>query len=179
MTRTSLGPCEIIAARQGENRVREAEMRRMLAATSLAVLAGVVVPAVAGAMGVDSQAKATFVGPIHVSGKQATLSVRYQCPSGETVWVSAKEMASGAPTAKLAKEGSSKTAAAWWESHRNKFVCNGKTHTGTFSIDTVEKGSKGKLVAGSAWVQFCVTKGKTEADTKLLLSKSGWVKVVV
>jgi hypothetical protein len=47
-----------------------------------------------------------------------------------------------------------------------------------FSIDTVEKGSKGKLVTGKAWVQFCVTTGKTEADTKLILSKSGWVEVV-
>lgn len=94
------------------------------------------------------------------------------------MWVSAKEMASGATTVKLTKEGSSKTAAAWWESYRNKFTCNGKAHTNTFVIDTVEKGSKGKLVAGKAWVQFCVTTGKTEADTKLILSKSGWVKVV-
>ena len=84
----------------------------------------------------------------------------------------------GATTAKLTKEGSSKTAAAWWESHRNRFVCNGKSHTAAFSIDTVEKGSKGKLVTGKAWVQFCVTTGKTEADTKLILSKSGWVEVV-
>jgi hypothetical protein len=154
------------------------DMKKVLAAVSLAVAAGVGAPVAAGAHGVDSQSKATFLGSIHVSGKKATLSVRYQCPSGETVWVSAKEMASGAPSAKLAKEGSSKTAAAWWESHRNKFTCNGKTNTGTFAIDTVEKGSKGKLVSGSAWVQFCVTKGKTEADTKLILSKSGWVKVV-
>jgi hypothetical protein len=153
-------------------------MKTVLAAVVLAVAAGVVAPGVAGAEGSDSQAKATFVGPIHVTGKKATLSVRYQCPKGETVWVSAKEMASGATTAKLTKEGSSKTAAAWWESHRNKFTCNGKTNTGTFVIDTVEKGSKGKLVAGKAWVQFCVTTGKTEADTKLILSKSGWVKVV-
>jgi hypothetical protein len=86
-------------------------------------------------------------------------------------------MASGASSAKLAREGSSKTAAVWWESHRNTFVCNGKSHAGTFSIDTVEKGSKGKLVAGRAWVQFCVTKGTTEANTKLILSKSGWVAV--
>jgi hypothetical protein len=153
-------------------------MKTVLAAVVLAVATGVVAPGVAGAEGSDTQAKASFVGPIHVSGKKATLSVRYQCPKGETVWVSAKEMASGATTVKLTKEGSSKTAAAWWESHRNKFTCNGKTSTDTFVIDTVEKGSKGKLVAGKAWVQFCVTTGKTEADTKLILSKSGWVKVV-
>ena len=153
-------------------------MKMVFAAVTLAVAAGVVTPVVAGAEGSDSQAKASFVGPIHVSGNKATLSVSYQCPKGETVWVSAKEMASGATTVKLTKEGSSKTAAAWWESHRNKFTCNGNAHTNTFVIDTVKKGSKGKLVAGKAWVQFCVTTGKTEADTKLILSKSGWVKVV-
>jgi hypothetical protein len=152
-------------------------MKRALAAVALAVAASVVAPAVANAEGTDPNGKATFVGPIHVSGKKATLSVRYQCASGQTVWVSAKEMASGASSAKLAKEGSSKTAAAWWESHRNKFVCNGKSNTAAFTIDKVEKGSKGKLVTGKAWVQFCVTKGTTEANTKLILSKSGWVAV--
>ena len=151
-------------------------MNKALAVVALAVATGVVAP-VAAYGGLDSKAKATFVGSIHVSGKKATLSVRYQCTSGETLWVSAKEMASGAASAKLPKEGSSKAAAAWWESHRNRFTCNGKAHTGTFSIDTVEKGSKGKLVPGKAWVQFCVTTGKTEATTKLTLSKSGWVKV--
>jgi hypothetical protein len=153
-------------------------MKKVLAAVTLAVVVGVVAPALVSAGGLGSHAKATFVGSIHVSGKKATLSVRYQCTSGETLWVSAKGMASGATSAKLTKEGSSKTAAAWWESHRNQFTCNGKAHTGTFTIDTVEKGSKGKLVAGKAWVQFCVTTGKTEATTKLTLSKSGWVKVV-
>jgi hypothetical protein len=153
-------------------------MKKALAAITLAVTMGVVAAVAAAADASDSKAKATFVGSIHVSGKKATLSVRYQCTSGETLWVSAKEMASGATSPKLRKEGSSKTAAAWWESHRNRFTCNGKAHTGTFSIDTVEKGSKGKLVPGKAWVQFCVTTGKTEADTKLTLSKSGWVKVV-
>lgn len=153
-------------------------MQKLLVAVTLAVLATVVVaPLSAQAEGTDPNGKATFMGPIHVTGKKGTLSVRYQCASGQTVWVSAKEMASGASSAKLAKEGSSKTAAAWWESHRNRFVCNGKLHTGTFSVDTVEKGSKGKLVPGKAWVQFCVTKGTTEANTKLILSKSGWVAV--
>jgi hypothetical protein len=152
-------------------------MKRALAAVTLVVLASVVAPRAADAEGTDPNGKAAFVGPIHVSGTKAALTVRYQCASGKNVWVSAKEMASGASSARLAKEGSSKTAAAWWESHRNAFVCNGKPHTGTFSIDTVEKGSKGVLVNGKAWVQFCVTKGTTEANTKLILSKSGWVAV--
>jgi hypothetical protein len=152
-------------------------MKKLLAAVALATVVSVVAPVVANAEGTDPNGKATFMGAILVCGAKATLSVRYQCASGKTVWVSAKEMGSGASSAKLAKEGSSKTAAAWWESHRNTFVCNGKPHTGTFSVDKVEKGSKGTLVNGKAWVQFCVTKGTTEANTKLILSKSGWVAV--
>ena len=153
-------------------------MKTAIAAVALAVAASVVAPVVATAQGTDPKGKAAFVGPIHVGGKKATLSVTYQCASGQNVWVSAKELASGASSPKLAKEGSSKTAAAWWESHRNTFVCNGKPHTAAFTIDKVEKGSKGTLVPGKAWVQFCVTKGTTEANTKLILSKSGWVAVV-
>ena len=152
--------------------------RHTIAAIAAAIAVGVVAPGVAGAAGGVSS-NATFLSPITVKGKTATLKVRYQCAPAETVWVSAKELASGKAAAKLTKEGSSKAAAGWWESHRNRFTCNNKPQTGTFSIDTVEPGSKGKLVAGSAWVQFCVTKGKTEATTKLLLSKSGWVKVAM
>jgi hypothetical protein len=151
------------------------KMKTMLVVVLVAVVAIGVPTALAA--GADPNARATFLGPIHVSGKKATLKVRYQCGSGEALWVSAKETKSGVSAAKLQKEGSSKTAAAWWESHRNRFVCNGKSHTGTFSIDTVEKGSKGVLTHGSAWVQFCVTKGHTEATTVLILSKSAWVKV--
>ena len=153
-------------------------MKKMIAAVALAAAAGIGVPAGAGADVVNAHAKATFVGAIKVVGKKATLKVRYQCASGEHLWVSAKEMADGAASAKLTKAESSKTAAAWWESHRNAFKCNDKLRTATFSIDAVEKGSKGTLAPGKAWVQFCVTTGKTEKDTKLTLSRSGWVNVV-
>jgi hypothetical protein len=153
-------------------------MKKLFAIVVLAAATGVVAAPIAGAHGVEPKANATFMGSIHVSGKKATLSVRYQCAAGENLWVSAKELASGATSKKLTKEGSSKVAAAWWESHRNQFKCDGKAHTGRFTIDRVEKGSKGKLVPGKAWVQFCVTTGTTEANTKLNLSKSGWVTVV-
>jgi hypothetical protein len=148
-------------------------MRRLL--TCLAAVAVIVamLPIVAQAEGSDPNGKATFIGAISTAGKKATLRARYQCASGEALWVSAKQTKSGVAATKLMKEGSSKVATGWLESHRNKFVCNGKPHTGTFSIDTVEKGSKGTLKTGSAWVQFCVTKGKED----LVLSKSGWVKV--
>jgi hypothetical protein len=152
-------------------------MRKVLVGFGLFAVLASAVPIVAQAEGVDPNGKATFLGPIQTSGNKATLKVRYQCASGTALWVSAKQTKSGLAAAKLTKEGSSKVSAAWLESHRNKFICNGKMHTGTFSIDTVEKGSKGTLKAGSAWVQFCVTKGKTEATTVLILSKSAWVKV--
>ena len=48
-----------------------------------------------------------------------------------------------------------------------KFTCNGKPHTATFAIDTVEKGDYGQRLV-------CVTKGE---ENHFILSKSGWVKV--
>jgi hypothetical protein len=142
----------------------------LAAAAALAVAA---VPTAALAQNADPHAKADFLTPIKVNGKKATLKVRYRCASGEALWVSAKQVKSTKKDARLKKGGSSKTASAWWQSHRNRFTCNGKNHTATFSIDKVEKGSKGKLKPGKAWVQFCVTQGQQT----LILSKSGWVKV--
>jgi hypothetical protein len=123
--------------------------------------------------GSDPNKAGQFVGPIKVNGKKATLRVKYTCSEGDALWVSAKETKTGDRDKKLKKEGSSEIAAAWWQSHRNQFVCDGKSHTGTFTIDKVEDGSKGKLVKGEAWVQFCVTLG----GKNLVLSKSGWVDV--
>jgi hypothetical protein len=120
----------------------------------------------------DPNARAQFIGAIKSSGKTATLKARYRCAEGEALWVSAKQSKSGRKFALLAKEGSSKVASGWLQSHRNKFVCNGSYHTATFKLDAVERGSKGKLKRGIAYVQFCVTKGDD-----LVLSKSGWVLV--
>ena len=144
---------------------------------ALVVAAALAIPAAAAAEGTDPTARAAFAGPIQVNGAKATLKVRYRCSSGQNLWVSAKETARGYSATKLMKEGSSRTAAAWWDSHRNRVVCDGKFHATTFTIDKVEKGKKGTLVDGSAWVQFCVTKGHTQKDTVLTLSKSAWVHV--
>ena len=141
------------------------------------VAAALVIPAAAAAAGTDPTARASFVGPIQVNGAKATLKVRYRCSSGQNLWVSAKETARGYSATKLMKEGSSKTAAAWWDSHRNRVRCDGKFHATTFTIDKVEKGKKGTLSSGTAWVQFCITTGTTEANTNLLLSHSDWVHV--
>lgn len=142
-------------------------------ALAAAVLASAVLPLAAQAKNADPDAKATFLGPIDVTGKKATLEVRYNCNSGEALWVSAKESKSGKKDARLNREGSSKLASAWWQSHRNTFTCNGTPQTATVTIDKVEPGSKGALKTGVAYVQFCVTKGQQA----LILSKSGWVKV--
>jgi hypothetical protein len=149
-------------------------MRGLFIGLAVAAVIATTVPVVALAAGSDPNGKATFMGMIQSGGKSATLKVRYQCASGEALWVSAKQTKSGVSATKLMKEGSSKASAGWLESHRNKFLCNGKPNTGTFTIDTIEKGSKGTLKPGTAWVQFCVTKGQED----LILSKSGWVRVI-
>src|SRR4051812_44168161 len=96
--------------RRSSGETRRRVMRKLIAAVALAASASAVVPLAAGADVVNAHAKATFVGPLKVAGKKATLKVRYQCASGEHLWVSAKEMADGSASVKLTKEGSSRTA---------------------------------------------------------------------
>jgi hypothetical protein len=150
----------------------------------LLVLAAVVafgaVTSAAYATGADQTARAGFIGSIKVSGAKATLKVRYRCApaAGVHLWVSAKQTKSGVSAARLMKEGSSRASAAWWDTHRARVSCSGTWHTAAFTIDRVEKGTKGQLrPGGTAWVQFCITTGTTEANTVLLLSRSGWVHV--
>jgi len=107
---------------------------------ALVVAAALAIPAAAAAEGTDPTARAAFAGPIQVNGAKATLKVRYRCSSGQNLWVSAKETTHGYSATKLMKEGSSRAAAAWWDSHRNRVVCDGKFHATTFTIDKVEKG---------------------------------------
>ena len=98
--------------------------RNVILAVGVA-LAIVAVPAVVQAQNADPNAKATYLGKIKVQGKAATLRVRYRCASGEALWVSAKQVKSRQKDPALKKEGSSKVAVAWWQSHRNKFTCDG------------------------------------------------------
>jgi hypothetical protein len=136
----------------------------------------IVVPLAQGSpsQGSDPDATAKFISKIKTqkNGKAATLRVRYRCNDADTLWVSAKQTKSGEKDGALKEEGSSEVAATWLQSHRNPVECDGKKHETKFSIDKVEDGSKGKLVKGKAWVQFCVTQGRD-----LILSKSGWVAV--
>jgi len=145
---------------------------RLIGAVAVA-LAAAISPMAAQAQNADPNAKAEYLGTIKSSGKTASLRVRYNCASGEALWVSAKQSKSGRRAKRLTREGGSRYSAAWLQSHRNKFVCDGTPHTARFSIDTVEPGSKGRLKKGSAWVQFCVTQG----EETLILSEADWVKV--
>ena len=138
-----------------------------------ATLAVTALPAAAQAQeNADPNAKASFT-VIKAGFKKATLKVTYNCNAGDALWVSAKQSRTGRKRRSLTREGASRIARAWWQSHRNPFTCDSAEHTATFTIDKVEPGSKGRLRRGYAWVQFCVTQG----EETLVLSASKWVKV--
>lgn len=119
---------------------------------------------------------AAILGPVHVRGDVADVHVRYSCTVGTHLWVSAKQSATGAIDPAVAAEGAGfgGAAAAWWQSHRGSFTCDGKRHVAWYTVDTVEPGSRGQLQSGSAWVQFCVT---TEDDLSAI--RMAWTPVVV
>jgi hypothetical protein len=146
--------------------------RKQVCAAAAAALASAALPLTATAADAPPATTAKFLSKIVRDGKAATLKVRYSCDSGSVLWISAKQVKSRKKDKALKAEGSSQISAAWWQSHRNKITCDGKSHTARFTLDKVEKGSKGKLRTGQAWVQFCVTEGKA-----LTVSKSGWVAV--
>jgi hypothetical protein len=153
-------------------------MKRIPAlAAGLVALACVIAPVAALAAKTDPSqtdpnAKADFLGAIKVGKSKATLKVTYNCNAGQVLWISAKEVTSGKKDAALEKSSSSKVSAAWWQSHRNTITCDGQPHTATFAMDKKEKGSKGKLKHGFAWVQFCVTNGND-----LVLSAHDFVRI--
>jgi hypothetical protein len=146
---------------------------KLKTAAALAALATAAAPVAATAATTKPAKTAEAVGKVHRTSKStAELKVRYSCKAGTTLWISLKQSKSGKKDARLKKEGSSKTAHTWLQSHRNTVTCDGKKHTKTFTVDKVEPGSKGRLKAGRAWLQFCVTNVNT-----LTVSKAGWVKV--
>jgi hypothetical protein len=134
--------------------------------------------------GTDPTASATFKSKlVRVDKSTAVLKVAYQCSRGETLWISAKQLANGKRSSVLTKEGSSQVAKTWLQSHRNPITCDGKPQTAVFTLDKVEPGSKGRLKAkgkhngGKAYIQFCVTSPGEGQEGELTLSKSGWVSV--
>jgi hypothetical protein len=147
----------------------------------LFVIAAVAVMALAGAASASAQEEsftlgdAAVLGPVHVRGTVARVHARYSCDVGTHLWVSVKQIASRGIDPAVAEEGSGfgGTAAAWWQSHRGTFTCDGKRHVAWFAVDTVEPGSRGQLKSGWGWVQFCVT-----TDEDLSAIRMQWSRVV-
>jgi hypothetical protein len=146
--------------------------RAIVALAVVATVAAIPVSQAAGAKG--NKAHATFGKPLHIKskGKEGTLKVTYRCDSGDTLWISAKQTKDGTRDDALKDEGSSKEAATWLQSHANPIKCDGEKRTKHFFVNKEEKGSKGKLRPGVAWVQFCITRN----EKKLILSHSHWVE---
>src|SRR4051812_48636846 len=149
-------------------------------------LAAAGVPAARAQTGTDPTASAKFESKlVRVDRSTAVLKVTYQCSRGDTLWISAKQLANGKRSPVLTKEGSSRKAKTWLQSHRNPIVCDGTSHTAVFTLDKVEPGSKGRLKgragrhAAKAYIQFCVTlpPAAPGGEGELTLSKSGWVSV--
>jgi hypothetical protein len=150
-------------------------MRRLLALAAVAMTAAVGA-ASAGAQDSFTFGDAAIVGPVHVRGSVADVHVRYSCTVGTHLWVSVKQSATRAIDPAVSSEGSGfgGAAAAWWQSHRGSFTCDGTRHVAWFTVDTVEFGSRGQLATGWGWVQFCVT-----TETDLSAVRMAWTRVVV
>ena len=136
--------------------------------------------AFAGATAAGAEDSFTFgdaavLGPVHVRGGVAEVHARYSCDVGNHIWVSVKQSATRAIDPAVAAEGAGfgGVAAAWWQSHRGSFTCDGKRHVAWFTVDTVEEGSRGQLQSGFGWVQFCIT-----TDEGLSAVRMAWARVV-
>jgi hypothetical protein len=161
------------------------KLKHVLPVAAIALTAAGVATAQAQT-GTDPTASAKFQSKlVRVDKSTAVLKVTYQCSRGDTLWISAKQLANGKRSSVLTKEGSSKAAKTWLQSHRNPITCDGKSQTAVFTLDKVEPGSKGRLKAkgkknaGKAYIQFCVTSAPPAPgqEGELTLSKSGWVSV--
>jgi hypothetical protein len=155
-------------------------MRLFLA---LALVAGMalieVAPAAAAPPGSDQDVfavgDAAVLGPVHVRGDVARVHARYSCDVGTHIWVSVKQSAAADIDHAVAAEdaGFGGVAAAWWDSHRGSFTCDGKRHVAWYTVDTVEEGTRGQLQSGWGYVQFCIT-----TDEDLISIRQQWSRVV-
>jgi hypothetical protein len=149
-------------------------LRRFLVLAGVAVMA-LVLAAPASAQDEFTVGDAAVLGPVHVRGDVAQVHARYSCDFGNHIWVSVKQSAAADIDPDVSAEGSGfgGAAAAWWQSHRGTFTCDGKRHVAWFTVDTLEPGSRGQLQSGWGWVQFCIT---TEED--LVAIRMQWSRVV-
>jgi hypothetical protein len=118
---------------------------------------------------------ADVIGPVHIRGDVAKVHARYSCDVGNHIWVSVKQNDDATIDPDVSAEGSGfgGAATAWWQSHAGTFKCDGKRHTGWFTVDTSELGFGGVLKPGWGWVQFCLT-----TDEDLDAVKMEWSRVV-
>jgi hypothetical protein len=153
-------------------------MRKTKFAMAVAALALV------GALGATSAGAATKAEPTaQVVGKvklnkdgTATVKAHYICPNAEDwhLWVSAKQAEDGSRDEDITQEGGGfgGIPASWLQSHPVSFTCDGKWHTQKFEINKEEVGY-GALIAGEAWVQFCLI---NEGEGLFLIDQL-WTKV--
>jgi hypothetical protein len=149
-------------------------MRRFLAVAAVATIA-LVWAAPASAQDEFTVGDAAVLSPVHVRGDVALVHARYSCTIGTHIWVSVKQSADGSIDHAVAQEGAGfgGVAAAWWDSHRGTFSCDGKRHVAWYSVDTVEEGTRGQLQSGWGYVQFCIT-----TDQDLDAIRQQWSRVV-
>jgi hypothetical protein len=145
-----------------------------LTLTTLATTAALALAAPVAAEPAPKQTTAEIVGTVKIDPNNptvATVHARYTCTSPTTqqphLWVSVKQTADRTADPRLAQEGSSTISAAWSDSHRDPIICDGKSHTDTFTVDQLERTSPntfGPLAKGKAWVQFCLFDATTTTE---------------
>ncbi len=161
-------------------RLRSLVAGTALAATSVLALAA---PAAAAPR---ATLEADVVGTVRIDPADPTVAevqVRYRCTGGEELglWVSVKQTADRSADPALTGHGSSGISAAWSDSHRNEFTCDGRSRVATFEVDQQEpawdggeRAAQGALAKGQAYVQFCLTGPGGEGG--LLISESEFVR---
>jgi hypothetical protein len=155
-------------------------MKRSHLLSVVAVLAAAVALPAGASASTPKAPWAKIRGPIVASadGSSATVRVSYRCNTGNHLWVSVKESGTGRKDWRLRDEGSSALAATWLYSHADPFTCDGTKRTELFQVGLAEPGSKGALVHGRAYVQFCLTQETDPlAEPQIVIYKTGfrWV----
>ena len=159
-------------------------LRSLVAGTALAATSVLALAAPAAAAP-EPAFEADVVGVVRIDPADPTVAevqVRYRCAAGGELglWVSVKQTADRSADPDLAEEGSSGISAAWSDSHRNNFTCDGRSRVATFEVDQLEPGwggerpAQGALAKGQAYVQFCLT--GPGGEDGLLISESEFVR---
>ncbi|HEY2741492.1 MAG TPA: hypothetical protein VGI69_04845 [Gaiellaceae bacterium] len=142
-----------------------------LAAALLGVIGTASVASAAPTSSHSGGANANQIGIVRIDPNNAMAAYvtgNYTCPAGAQahLFVSVKQVATGAPDNRLKEEGSSQYTSAWLETHPapDTFTCDGTWHQGTWRITDdpldpsyglFDYGFGGPLIPGMVYVQFC------------------------